>query len=398
MTSKSTSLIHHPYVPPAGFVAAQPAVHRASTVVFESVQEMHERDWRDKSGYTYGLHGTPTTFTLEERLCELEGGRYCTLAPSGLAAITLVNMAFLQAGDEVLIPDNVYGPNRAFVEVELSKWGITHQTYDPMSPQDLAGRIHAKTRLVWIEAAGSVSLEFPDGPGLVGVVKAANAGKDPSKERPILTALDNTWGAGIAFQPFDWGIDISIHALTKYPSGGADVLMGSVMTCDRELHAVIQMVHSRLGLGVAGDDAERVLRGLPSMVLRYEQQDRTTRILATWATTQEAFARVLHPSLPDSPGHHAFVQHCSGAACLFSVVFDPRYSQTQVEAFCDRLQLFKLGYSWAGPMSLVVPYQLPTMRRLPWPYSGQLVRFAIGLEDAKDLQADIEQALFALQG
>ncbi|MEY2994251.1 MAG: hypothetical protein RL357_1186 [Pseudomonadota bacterium] len=393
MTSKSTSLIHHPYVPPAGFVAAQPAVHRASTVVFGSVKEMHERDWRDKSGYTYGLHGTPTTFTLEERLCELEGGRYCTLAPSGLAAITLVNMAFLQSGDEVLLPDNVYGPNRAFVEVELAKWGISHQIYDPMNPQDLAARIHAKTRLVWIEAAGSVSLEFPDGPELVRVVRAANAQRDPSTQRPVLTALDNTWGAGVAFQPFDWGIDLSIHALTKYPSGGADVLMGSVMTCDSDLHAVIQMTHSRLGLGVAGDDAERVLRGIPSMVLRYQQQDQTTRSLATWATQQPAFARVFHPALPDSPGHDAFVKTCSGAACLFSVVFDAKYTPAQVEAFCDRLQLFQLGYSWAGPMSLAVPYRLPTMRHLPWPYGGHLVRFAIGLEDAADLQADIAQAL-----
>ena len=393
MTSKSTSLIHHPYVPPEGFAAVQPAVHRASTVIFSSVEEMHQRDWRDKSGYTYGLHGTPTTFTLEERLCELEGGRFCTLAPSGLSAITLVNLALLQAGDEVLLPDNVYGPNRAFVEVELARWGISHQIYDPMNPADLASRVQPNTRLVWIEAAGSVSLEFPDGPALVEVVKRANQSRVSSDQRQILTALDNTWGAGVAFQPFDWGIDVSVHALTKYPSGGADVLMGSVMTCDRALHADIQMTHSRLGLGVAGDDAERVLRGMPSMVLRYQRQDQTTRTLAQWATQQNAFVRVLHPALADSPGHEAFVRTCSGAACLFSVVFDPEYTQAQVEAFCDRLNLFKLGYSWAGPMSLVVPYQLPAMRRFPWPHGRHLVRFAIGLEDAEDLQADIAQSL-----
>lgn len=392
MTSKETQLIHHPYTPPAAFEAAQPGVFKASTVLFPSVAAMHQAQWRDKSGYTYGLHGTPTTFTLEERLATLEGGLYCTLAPSGLSALTLVDMALLVAGDELLIPDNVYGPNRAFAQVELANWGITTHVYNPQDPADLAARLTEKTRLVWLEAPGSVSMEFPDLPALVAVVRAANVGRS----KPIVTALDNTWGAGLAFAPFDLGVDISMQALTKYPSGGADVLMGSVITRDAALHGLIQMTHCRLGLGVGANDVELVLRGLSTMHMRYAHQDATTRSLAQWALTQPQFAAVLHPALPGCPGHAAFVRDCSAAACLFSVVFDARYSQTQVEAFCDRLVLFGLGYSWAGPMSLAVPYDMQAMRSRGWSHEGTLVRFAIGLESAQDLQADIAQALAAM--
>ena len=389
MTDASTQLIHHPYTPPEGFASAAPGVFKASTVLFPSVAEMHQRDWRDKSGYTYGLHGTPTSFTLEERLATLEGGRYCTLAPSGLSAITLVDMALLSAGDELLVPDNVYGPNRAFAKVELAKWGIQLKVYDAMNPADLAAQLTAKTRLVWLEAAGSVSMEYPDLPALIDVVRQANA----TREQTIVTGLDNTWGAGVAFAPFDLGVDISMQALTKYPSGGADVLMGSVVTRDRALHEAIQMTHSRLGLGVGANDVELVLRGLPTVHLRYARQDATTRALAQWATQQPQFAAVLHPALPSSPGHEAFARDAQAAACLFSVVFDARYTLSQVEAFCDRLSLFGLGYSWAGPMSLVVPYDMPSMRSHAWPHAGVLVRFAIGLEAAEDLQADLAQAL-----
>src|SRR5690606_25031810 len=231
MSKLSTGLIHHPYKPPAGFEAVAPGVHKASTVIFPNVEALRTYDWKDKSGYTYGLHGTPTTFTLEERIATLEGGRHCVLAPSGLSALALVDMALLRSGDELLIPDNAYGPGKSFAAVELVHWGISHRFYDPMDPADLAAKIGPATRLVWLEAPGSITLEFPDVPALVAVVRAANAGR----ARPIVTALDNTWGAGIAFEPFALGVDVSMQALTKYPSGGADVLMGSVVTRDEAL-------------------------------------------------------------------------------------------------------------------------------------------------------------------
>jgi cystathionine beta-lyase len=396
MSDLSTRLIHHPYVPPAGFVAPQVGVFKASTVIFPNVAAMRSTEWKDKSGYTYGLHGTPTSFVLEERLCTLEGGSQCLLLPSGLAAIANVALALLKTGDELLIPDNAYGPNKALAEAELKNWGITHRYYDPMDPSDLAGKISPQTRLVWLEAAGSVTLEFPDLPALVRICR--NHG--------VTTALDNTWGAGLAFQPFHLadglGVDISVHALTKYPSGGGDVLMGSIITRDPGLHLRLKLSHMRLGFGVAANDVEAVLRALPSLALRYQAHDRVTRALAQWASQRPEFAQVLHPALVDSPGHAQWKALCGtepgAAAGLFSVVFQAHYSTGQVDAFCDALQRFKLGYSWGGPMSLVVPYELGAMRQV-WPdyiAHGTLVRFSIGLESATDLQSDLQQALAAM--
>lgn len=389
MSDLATQLIHHPYRPPEGFEAVAPGVHKASTVIFPDVQALRTQEWKDKSGYTYGLHGTPTTFTLEERIATLEGGRFCVLAPSGLSAVALVDMAFLQQGDELLIPDNAYGPNKAFASAELARWGITHRFYDPLDPADLAAQITPATRLVWLEAPGSITLEFPDLPALTAVVGAANVGRT----RRILTALDNTWGAGIAFNGFDVGADVVMQALTKYPSGGADVLMGSVVTRDEALHQQLLMTHMRLGLGVGANDAELVLRGLQTIALRYAAQDAATRELATWMQAQPGVVRVLHPALSGSPGHAAWQRDARAAGCLFSAVFDERFSQAQIDAFCDSLRRFRLGWSWAGPISLCAPYNVGSIRTRPWPYRGGLVRFAVGLEAVDDLQQDLHQAL-----
>jgi cystathionine beta-lyase len=388
----STTLIHHPYRPPAGFEAPQPGIHKASTVIFANVAAMRTRDWRNKAAYTYGLHGTPTTFTLEERIATLEGGRQCVLAPSGLAAIALVDQALLAHGDEVLLPDNVYGPSRELARTELARWGITHRLYDPMDAAGLAAMIGPRTKLVWLEAAGSVTMEFPD---LAGLTAAA-------RSRGVTTALDNTWGAGIAFCGFDLGIDIVMQALTKFPSGGGDVLMGSVTTRDEALHERIKLAHMHLGLGVAANDAELVLRSLATVALRYHAQDAAGRQLAAWLAERPQVRRVLHPALEGAPGHDHWRAHCAAAAGLFSVLFDERFSSTQVDRFVDALQLFRIGYSWAGPVSLVVPYDLAAMRpdavRERGHLRGHLVRFSIGLEAATDLQSDLEQALAAAFG
>lgn len=383
----STGLIHHPYRPPAGFEAPQVGVHKASTVFFPNVAAMRARDWQHKQGYTYGLHGTPTSFTLEERIAHLEGGRQTLLAPSGLAAIALVDLALLQQGDELLIPANAYGPGKDFARHELSRWGIAHRLYDPLDAAALAAMITPATKLIWLEAPGSVTMEFPD---LRGLVAAARA-------RGVTTALDNTWGAGLAFDGFAEGADIVMQALTKFPSGGGDVLMGSVTTVDEALHLRLKVAHMRLGLGVGANDAELVLRSLPSMALRYHAADRSARALAQWLQRQPAIARVLHPALEGSPGHAHWRQSCRAAAGLFSVLFDPRYGAAQVDAFVDALRLFRIGYSWGGPVSLVVPYDLATMRQ-PVPYAGTLVRFSVGLEAVEDLQADLAQALGRLNG
>jgi cystathionine beta-lyase len=397
MRHKSTELIHHPYQPPAGFAAPQVGVYKASTVIFPNVAALRARDWRRKDGYTYGLHGTPTTFHLEERIATLEGGTHCLLVPSGLAAISAVDMALLSAGDEVLIPDNAYGPGKALAEGELKNWGITHQLYDPMQPEHLRSRMGPKTKLVWLEAPGSVTMEF------VPLAQLATV----CREAKVTCALDNTWGAGLAFNGFDAGADVVVQALTKYPSGGGDVLMGSIVTRDDALHLKLKLAHMRLGFGIGANDAEAVLRSLPSLELRYRAHDRAARELARWLKDRPEIAQLLHPAFEGSPGHAHWKALCTGgdasgeglAAGLFSVVFHERFSPAQVDAFCDALQLFKLGYSWGGPTSLVVPYDVSSMRhpRLgTWSHKGVLVRFSVGLEAVEDLRADLEQALAAI--
>ncbi len=380
-----TELIHHPYQPPAGFESPTLAVYKASTIIFPNVAAVRKRDWRRRDGYTYGLHGTPTTFHLEERIASLEGGLQCVLVPSGLAAVSVVDLALLSPGDEVLLPTNVYGPSRELARHELARWGITHRLYDPMNAAALAAMIGPQTKLIWLEAPGSVTMEFPD---LAALVRAAQA-------RGVTTALDNTWGAGIALRGFDHGIDIVMQALTKYPSGGGDVLMGSVVTRDQGLHEKIKLTHMRLGFGVAGNDAELVLRGLPTLELRYAAQDAAGRELARFLGGQAEVTQVLHPAIEGAPGHAHWAAHCTRAAGLFSVMLDERFSQAQVHAFVDGLKLFRIGYSWAGPVSLVVPYDLDGMRDTGHALRGHLVRFSVGLESVADLKVDLVQSLTA---
>ncbi|QXL85321.1 PLP-dependent transferase [Comamonas sp. NLF-1-9] len=392
----ATRLIHDSYRPPAGFESVQPPVYKASTVLFADTAALRASRWEDRSGYTYGLHGTPASYLLEQRIAALEGASHCLLAPSGLAAISVTALALLGQGDEVLLPHNVYGPNKALSVDLLQRYGIGCGFYDPMDAQDLAARMGPATRLVWLEPPGSVTMEFPDLPALVRVCRG----------RGVTTALDNTWGAGLAFAPFDLlgdaslGVDVSVHALTKYPSGGGDLLMGAISTRSRALHERIQRCHMHLGMGVAGNDVEAVLRALPGMALRYRAQDRAARELAGWLQGQGAVAQVLHPALAGSPGHAHWQLLCARggeglAAGIFSVVIDARYTSAQVDAFCDALQHFRLGYSWGGPLSLVMPYQLAAMRAAtPTQLApGTVVRFAIGLEGVEDLRADLAQAM-----
>ncbi|HTN65496.1 MAG TPA: cystathionine beta-lyase [Burkholderiaceae bacterium] len=384
-TSPQTALIHSDYTPPPGFGALQPAIHHASTVLFANVAALRSRNWQEKSGYTYGLHGTPTSFTLEARLAAIEDGTHCILAPSGLAAIAMVDFALLKSGDDVLLPDNVYNPNRELGNWLAKDFGISARYYDPLIGAGIAELILPNTRLIWTEAPGSVSMEVPDIPA---ICRAAH-------DKGVLVALDNTWSAGIAFRAFEHGVDIVMQALTKYQSGGSDVLMGAIITRDAELTHRIERAHMRLGFGVGMDDAYLVLRSLPTMRLRFAAHDAGAQRVATWLKSRPEIAKVLHPAFPDCPGHAIWQRDFSGAGGLFSVIFEPRYGEAQTDRFIDSLQLFKIGYSWGGAHSLCVPYRMAGMRQ-NWSESGQLVRFYIGLEQPEDLIADIEQALTAL--
>lgn len=388
--SLQTRLIHNDYTPPVGFGAFPVPVYHASTVLFKNVAALHARNWQEKTGYTYGLHGTPTSFTLEARLAAIEGGTHCLLAPSGLAAIAMVDMALLKSGDDVLIPENVYNPNRDMANWLSKDFGVSARFYDPMIGAGVADLIQPNTRLIWTEAPGSVTMEVPDIPAI------CKAARDKSASgQKVYVAIDNTWSAGISFKAFEHGIDIVMQALTKYQSGGSDILMGAIITQDKELNQRIAMSHMRLGMGVGMDDVYLVLRGLPTMKLRFDAHDAGARKVTAWLKSRPEIAKVLHPAFPDCPGHETWKRDFTGAGGLFSVIFDERYTEEQTNRFVDSLKLFKIGYSWGGSNSLCVPYRIQAMRK-NWSGKGQLVRFNIGLEEPADLIADIEQAFGAL--
>lgn len=385
-----TTLIHAPRKAPQSISTVQPPLFRASTIIFENTDALFNRHWTDAYDYSYGTHGTPTTFTLGDNIAQIEGGEYCLLAPSGLSAINLVNSCFLSQGDEVWVADNIYGPNMEHLRNLETRYGIAVKVYNPLEVETFTPS--EKAKLLWLEAAGSVTLEFPD---LVGLIKKAQA-------HHILTALDNTWGAGLAFNAFDFGeehlsVDITVHALTKYPSGGGDILMGSVVTRDKTLHHKLFRTHAIQGISVSGDDVAQVQRSLASMQLRYQHQSESALTLMKWLKQQTEFVQVLHPADPDCAGHQYWNEICSEghSAGLVSIIFDAKFSFEDIRHFCDALTLFKLGFSWGGPVSLVMLYNLKDMRVLEHSHlkDGFLVRFCIGLEHPQDLIQDIHYAL-----
>ena len=381
--------MHPEFETAPGFESFSTPVMRASTVVFPNLGAVRSADWRNDAQWRYGLHATPTSATLMQQLAQIEGGKHALLQPSGLSAISNVYFAFVKAGDDVLIPDNVYSPNREHGNWLAHDFGVSVRYYDPMIGAGIADLIRPNTRLIWIEAPGSVTMEVPDVPAIAAAARA----------RKVITAIDNTYSAGLAFRPLEHGVDVSVQALTKYQSGGSDLLMGATITADDALHQELKRARMRMGIGVSVDDCSLVLRSLPSMKARFEAHNRSALALAHWLKARPEISAMLHPAFPDCPGHAEFMRDFSGAGGLFSVVFHERYSPAQIDAFVEALELFAIGWSWGGAHSLAMPYDIASMRSTSqWPHRGTLVRFYIGLEDEADLRADIERAMQAALG
>ncbi|MEP7083854.1 MAG: cystathionine beta-lyase [Betaproteobacteria bacterium] len=382
----ATRMVHSEYAAPAGFAGLTTPVHHVSTVVFPTVAEMRTRV--GPHAYTYGLHATPTTLELQAQIAALEGGHKSVLTPSGLASISLVDLAMLKNGDHVLIPDNVYRPNREVAHRLLEGLGIGVDYYDPMAAAGIAALIRDNTKLLWIEAPGSLTMDVPDVPALVAAARV----------RGVVTAIDNTWSAGVYFRAFEHDIDISIQAVTKYIGGHSDLLMGSVTTRNEELFQHIAATRRLLGYSVGPDDVFLALRGLSTMLARLKAHGDAALEVARWLTGRPEVTRLLHPAFPSCPGHEHWKRDFTGSSGLFSIVIDAKYSQAAVDAMIEGLRWFRIGYSWAGPASLAVPYQRETLfnaRQRAEP--GHLVRLNIGLEDPADLIADLEAGFARLQ-
>ncbi|CAG0977207.1 cystathionine beta-lyase [Methylophilaceae bacterium] len=379
-----TRLVQPELGPAPGFRSLASAVERASTVVFSDVASLRKRNWRNEEQYAYGLTGTPTTRRLARKLALLEGGKHCILLPSGLAAISLVMTSLLKAGDRILLPTNAYEPAVELARFFQSRFGIVLDFYDPLKMESVI--ITANTRLLWVETPGSISMELADLPALGKL----------ARQHDVLIAIDATWAAGIALPVFELGADISIQALTKYQSGGSDVMMGSIVTRDLGLHQQLAETHMQFGMGVSPEDCNIVLRSLPHYKLRYQAQDVSARKIAAWLKQQPAIATVLHPALEGAPGNELWQRDFSGAASLFSIVFQPHIPQEKIDRFVDQLQLFHIGFSWGGSVSLALPFEMDKIRNA-WPYRGGLVRLYIGLEDTGDLIDDLQQALSGLE-
>jgi cystathionine beta-lyase len=381
-----TKLIHTDAKIPQGYRSLVTPVYRGSTTVFPSAAAVRDTWDQHRVGYTYWLYGTPTALELAGRICELESGKHTILTPGGQNAISLINLAFLQTGDHMLIPASVYFPNRKLATTLLARFGVTASYYDPMIGSGIASLIQQNTRLVWCESPGSITMEVQD---LPAIVAAAHA-------RDVRVVLDNTWSAGILLDAFQHGVDITMQAVTKYIGGHSDLLLGSVTVRDDSLHQKLGVAQQVLGSAVSPDDCSLALRGLQTLGVRLAAVETSALTVAKWLAERPEVERVLHPALQSCPGHEFWKRDFLGSSGVFSMVFKPGPTQGQVFAFVDSLQLFKVGYSWAGVTSLAVAYDIGRIPGRP-PYDHRIVRLSIGLEATEDLLSDLEQALAKLR-
>lgn len=379
----NTRLAHMGNDPKDFFGFVNPPVVRASTVLFPTADRMERRDQQ----YTYGTKGTPTTDALAAAIDELEGSAGTILVPSGLAAVSIPLLAFLSSGDHVLIVDSVYFPTRHFADSMLKRLGIEVEYYDPALGADIVNVIKPNTKVVLTESPGSNTFEMQDIPAIATAAHAVGA----------VVMMDNTWATPLFFRPLDFGVDISIHAATKYPSGHSDVLLGTVSANER-CWSQLKETQFAMGVCAAPDDCYTILRGLRTMGVRLERHQKSALSLAESLEGKPGVARVLHPALPSFPGHDLWTRDFCGASGLFSIVLDcpdARRHRAKAHAFLDALQIFGLGYSWGGYESLAVVANLSDRTVAKAPNAGPVIRLQIGLEDAADLLADIERGLAA---
>ncbi len=379
---RRTQLVHAGRDPSAQHGFINTPTYRGSTVLSPTVAHLKARE-----GYVYGTHGTPTTSALEAAWTELSGAAGTVLLPSGLAAISLALLSVVKAGDDILITDSVYRPTRNFCAHVLARLGVTARYYDPLIGDCIAALIQPNTSVIFTEAPGSQSFEMQDIPAIAAAAHA----------RGICLMMDNTWATPLFFPPHERGVDLAIEAGTKYLSGHSDLLLGLV-SANAAYFPKLRDTFDAMSPCAGPEDVFLALRGLRTMELRLREAERQGLALARWLQARHEVLRVLHPALPEDPGHALWRRDFSGSSGLFSVVLKP-VPQVRVEAMLDHLKLFGMGYSWGGFESLVIPFDCSTYRTAThWAPGGPTLRFQVGLEDMADLQDDLSQGFMQLAG
>lgn len=356
-----------------------PPLERGSTLLMPDIKALYSEK------PNYGRMGHTVHRELESALCELEGASAAKLTPNGLSACALAIASFVSAGDHALVSDSVYGPTRRFCTRRLRSMGVDVTFFPATIGSGIEALIKDNTKLIFLEAPGSLTFEVCDTPAIVKI----------AKDKGIKTALDNTWGCGLAYRPLDLGVNVSVQALTKYVVGHADALGGAVMVRDEADMTCISATSADWGIALSADDAYLALRGLRTLVTRFRQHEASGLKIAKWLSTHDAIKRVLHPGLPEHAEHDLWARDFTGASGLFGVVLNKMTEQT-FQDFFGALSLYGFGFSWGGYESLLIPAD-PDIKRTKGHWlddeDGHLVRIHIGLEDPDDLIADLQHAL-----
>ncbi len=359
-----------------------PPVYRASTVLFDTYAQYRDAVTRPDDTLYYGRRGTPTHWALKEALTELHGGAGTWLFPSGVAAVNAAILAFAGAGDQILVPDNAYEPSRMFANRLAKRFGIDAGFYDPCIGADIAGQITDKTRVILIESPGSLTFEVQDVPAIAAAAKA----------RGVVTVADNTWATPLLFRPLEHGVDVAVEACTKYITGHSDVMMGSA-TAAAGTWPKLFRVGAGLGQTVSPDDAWLALRGLRTLELRLQAHEAAALDLARWLAEHPLVAEVMHPALPSCPGHDLWRRDFDGASGVFALVLH-HADKSALPAMTDQMRHFKMGFSWGGYESLMLPADpAPIRTATDWSGKGELIRLQVGLEDVADLKQDLADGL-----
>jgi len=373
---------------PAGHLGAvNTPVYRASTMVFPTVAVLEAAERGEYPGIGYGLHGLPTVRDLQSAVAAIEGGHAALAVPSGLTATTLPLLALTRPGDHVLIPDSVYGPTRRFAELHLKRFGVEVGYYDPLIGQGIEREIRARTRVVFVESPGSLTFEVQDVPAIAAVAHRHGAS----------VVMDNTWATSLFFRAFDHGVDVSVHAATKYIGGHSDVLLGLIVA-NEAAYPPLHRLWTDMGVTASTDDCFLGLRGLRTLATRLARHQASALQIAAWLRDRPEVKEVLYPALPGARGHELWRRDFTGATGLFGVVLHP-VAKERIAAMLDGMRLFAMGWSWGGYESLIIPTHPERVRTATrWDAGGPCLRLHIGLEDPADLVADLADGFARLAG